>query len=179
MFDLSKAYDSVDHGILINKLEKVLGREKDPQVQESFVLIKHILSSIKIRYKEGQDNINVNCGVPQGYILSPALFNIYINDLVSGLDQILGVVVHAYADDLAIICDSRIRLQEAIKKIEDWCVLNKMKCNKEKSHIIYLPKQKAGKKSYMKGSISQIKLVRNAKYLGIILDRDLMYSGQI
>ena len=51
----------------------------------------------------------MNCGVPQGYSTSCCLFNVYINDLVVGLNEILGVTVLAFADDLIIIADTLIR----------------------------------------------------------------------
>ena len=63
----------------------------------------------------------MNCGVPQGYSTSCCLFNVYINDLVEGLNEILGVTVLAFADDLIIIADTLMRFQEAIKLIENWC----------------------------------------------------------
>ncbi len=54
----------------------------------------------------------------------------------------MGVKVFAYADDIAIIADSRTRLNEAIDKILDWCDTNDMKLNKNKSHVMYIPKNK-------------------------------------
>ena len=54
------------------------------------------------------------------------------------LDKILGVYVFAYADDIAIIADSRTRLNEAIDTILDWCKINFMKLNKNKSYIMFI-----------------------------------------
>ena len=54
------------------------------------------------------------------------------------LDKIMGVYVFAYADDIAIIADSRTRLNEAIDITLDWCKINLMKLNKNKSKIMYI-----------------------------------------
>ena len=79
-----------------------------------------------------------------------------------------------------MIADTKMRLEEGIKTIQDWCTTNKMQMNKKKSMIIFVPKSKfSGKKGYMKGSILDIKLVKSAKYLGIVLERNLMFNEQI
>ena len=133
-FDLSKAYDSVDHGILIEKLEQII-----PEKQDSLILIRHILSSVSIKRDESDKVTFVNCGVPQGYSTSCSLFNVYINDLVVGLNEILGTQVLAFADDLVIISDTLMRFEEAISLIEKWCFNNRMKLNKQKSTLMFLP----------------------------------------
>ena len=76
-----------------------------------------MLSSVRVKREEKDEEINVNCGVPQGYSTSCLLFNVYINDLVINLNKILGVTVLAFADDIIIIADTILRLEEATKTI--------------------------------------------------------------
>lgn len=78
----------------------------------------------------------MNAGVPQEYILSPILFNVYINDLIEKVEKIKGTEIYCYADDMVVIGDTRRLFEQAIKKIESWCKKNKMGLNKDKSQIL-------------------------------------------
>jgi len=112
--------------------------------------------------------------------LSPRLFNVYINDLINELRHNIGVEVFAFADDIALIADSLKRLKEGIRTITAWCRKNKMMLNRKKSKILFVPKSKHSRKNqHMKGEILGIAIVKKAKYLGIILDRNLMFKEQM
>ena len=63
----------------------------------------------------------------------------YINDLVHDLNEIWGVTILAFADDIILVADTFRGLEIAVKKILSWCDTNKMKLNKEKSILMYLP----------------------------------------
>ena len=78
MFDLSKAYDNVPHNLLIERLKQIIKDQPN-----EMILINHILNSVSIKIKENDNPIKLNKGVPQGYSLSPLLFNVFINGLVT------------------------------------------------------------------------------------------------
>ncbi len=81
--DFSSAFDSIVHQILINKLEKMQG-----VTQETLNQLKWYLNFIKL--KTGNHTIHQNVGSPQGGIVSPYLWLIYIDDLLQELTHLLG-----------------------------------------------------------------------------------------
>ena len=93
--DLKNAYDKVIHDKLFIKLSNYGINE------EIINAIKIIYSNAKIKISSNDDYININNGVLQGSLLSPILFNIYINDLIKDLDYIAFEIL-AYADDLCV-----------------------------------------------------------------------------
>ena len=123
--DLKNAYDTVDHSILFNKLEKIKIRPRLIRV------LKALYSSARISVDINDRSINVNRGVLQGSILSPFLFNLYINDLNEEIKKVAFEVL-AYADDIAILCSYEREINLVIDVVERWTEENKLILNKKK-----------------------------------------------
>lgn len=134
--DFRKAFDVVNHQILQRKLEAF-------GIGGNFLkILRSFLSNRKQCVKIGNctsDMLPITSGVPQGSILSPTLFQIYINDLLS-LTKFCKV--HAYADDTTfyISSDNPQLLQQQVNidmnLIQRWCKLNMMELNISKSHYL-------------------------------------------
>jgi hypothetical protein len=132
--DLSKAFDTIDHPILLGKLSKF-------GLCTNFVEFFRSYFSGRCQYVNcagfQSHVINVSSGVPQGSILGPLLFNVFINNIADVVDsQIL-----LYADDFKIY--SRIdhavdylRMQDTIDEVVTWCNSNGLKLNKDKCCIM-------------------------------------------
>ena len=93
------------------------------------------------RIQIGDRKIKYNRGVAQGSILSPALFDIYIEDLAEEISLKIGLSfedILFYADDTLILCQSSARIKKCIEIIEKWSELNEMELNKKKLGILPL-----------------------------------------
>ena len=97
MLDLSKAFDSINHQILTHKLT-LLGFSSSACNLVIFFLDQRIQKTVVDNYVS--DWIEVHPGVPQGTILGPLLFNLYINDLRTNIPELCEII--PYADDIML-----------------------------------------------------------------------------
>lgn len=146
MLDLSAAFDTVNHQILIDTLFTKFRVEG-----MALKWLKSYLSgrtfSVKCGNTIGSGVYRLDTGVPQGSVLGPVLFNCYITELFSGLEA-LDVCFHSYADDVQIWCsynpkskygeiECRRRLADALEFVYDWMRRQSLKLNCSKT--IFLP----------------------------------------
>ena len=185
MLDLSAAFDTVNHDILINDL-KMLGL--DGRVLNWFVsYLKDRNFCVSIR-RETSDTGTMLTGIPQGTILGPVLFIIYTIELYYLLES-LNVECHFYADDTQIyfsiesVQQSKSKFEEIYVAIKKWMNSRKLKLNAGKTEIMIV------------GSSARVRLLNNftemivdgsvvvfseqVKSLGVILDQGLSMKNQL
>lgn len=180
--DFSKAYDSIPRHILWEKLKLsgVCGRLYNAIIS----LYGTVKSCVRIN-GISMDFFDVKCGLKQGCLLSPLLFNLYINDLVHEMKQLnVGVeigdekiCVLMYADDVILFANNEEELQSLLSCLALWCDRNGLKINKDKSKIIHF-RRPASQRSNFVFSCGDIHLdyTHQYKYLGLILNEHLDFN---
>ena len=98
VFDLKKAFDSVDHDVLLKKLEIYGIRGTTNEWIRSYLNSRKQYISID---SSVSNVLNVSCGVPQGSVLGPQLLIMYINDICNGSDILKFIL---FADDTNVFC---------------------------------------------------------------------------
>ena len=141
LLDLSAAFDTVDHVLLLQRLQLKFGL--------SGIALEWFTSYLSQRTQRvtvdgvSSEKFNVDCGVPQGSCLSPLLFVLYVGELLELIEHHLPDA-HAYADDtqlyISFRADSRIDQETAVRIVEmctddikRWMLVNRLKLNEGKN----------------------------------------------
>ena len=176
--DLSKAFDTLDHDILISKLEHigirgaVLGWiESYLSDRSQFVTVNGCSSSPK----------PITTGVPQGSVLGPLLFLIYINDMSHCAENL--DFVH-FADDTTVFSvgsDVERLVNEASRefvRVDDWLAVNKLSLNLSKTNYMIVSHSNIPQNLFTIRGIS-LPRVNSAKFLGVTIDDKLTFAEHI
>ena len=179
--DLAKAFDTVDHSILLDKLEYYGIRGTALNWFKSYLTDRTQKVSIN---GELSNSCKITSGVPQGSVLGPLLFLLYINDmpLVSKL-----LKFHLFADDTSIFfSDQNLRNLENIvnhelTKVSDWLTANKLTLNVEKSNFLIITSKQQNLSYQVDLKINNKSIIQKdyIKYLGVILDKNLNWKQHI
>lgn len=184
LLDIEKAFDSVWHNALIHKLVKLDFPSYIVKIIQSYLSGRKAFVDVQ---GSASMPFDVPAGVPQGSLLAPFLFNIFINDVKTTTDTDLAI----YADDTAIMCETswknaksiKKKLETAFNKVEKFFSSWKIKINNSKTEFIVFTKSPA-----MKKKLKNFRPIVNGvpldwkevvRYLGVELDSSLNFKHHI
>jgi len=184
LLDFSKAFDEVIHELLLWKLEYLFGFSKSAIRLMASYLHKR-MQRVKVDNKISEYRL-IRSGVPQGSILGPLLFSLFVNDLL-GLP--LNSQIHGYADDIQLYLGRRLgltedlcsRMNEDLILIHNWSSANGLILNVNKSFTIPISKSICDYNELPSLFIgdSTISYVDKAKNLGIIVNSNLTCADNV
>ena len=180
--DIKKAFDSVDHDILLQKLKHYGIKGTVFKWFENYITNRHQCTKAGIHVSV---ILLILWGIPQGSILGPILFSLFINDIVSTCKNSLPFL---FADDGALYFDNVDRneyknVKDDMENIMNWLSINKLSLNDDKTKIMIFDSKEFVDKIDVKTQNYAITIkeekVRKKKYLGLVLDHKLTFVEHI
>ena len=185
LLDISKCFDSINHEILLKKLEMygITGNELD-----WFSSYLKNRKQMVFFQEDSSDFQEVYSGVPQGSVLGPLLFLLFINDVSNFTTE--GCALNMYADDVIIYTSAetsdelQMKLQLCVDNVHQWYNMNRLTVNKKKSAVMVIG-SKAQLQSLNLDQFSinldsnKIEFVNKAKNLGLLVKDDLSWDDHI
>lgn len=171
-FDLSKAFDSINIEFVRSKFFNMGIRGTVLDWIVSFLTNRKIATHVN---GSASDDYDLDLGVPQGSILGPLIFILFINDLPNHISS--GLIIN-YADDTSIaLAGSTLEdLQDSIGLVCEefgiWCRKNRLILNSNKTNIVVFGRQRIPDRINIVSS-------ENARFLGLLLDREVSWDSHI
>ena len=179
LIDLKKAFDTVDHQILLRKLELYGIKGQALTLLKSYLTNRKQKCQIKNSFSSER---LIKCGVPQGSILGPLFFLLYVNDLPQCLNKTKPCL---FADDTNLtasgdsITDVEIAVNSDLENLRKWLIANKLSLNVAKTEFMLIGSKQKISNSHPNVVIEnkQIKQVYECKTLGVTVDQHLSWKS--
>ena len=181
--DISAAFDTISHVILLERLETCFG------ITGSVLnWIRSYLANRSQFVKIGDSASNgtfLSAGVPQGSVLGPLLFCSYVSSIQTVIPD--GVLFHQYADDTQLYCSVSTSnfmadvdiLQECTSAIEFWFLTNGMLLNADKSDALMISTSQQAQNAAVIVAGSRVALSDSVKNLGVVIDNRLSMERHV
>ena len=183
--DLSAAFDTIEHDILIERLRTVFGINGSALRWIETYLVER--EQYVVAGGERSKRVRCTFGVPQGSVLGPFLFSVYVSPIAEVIAS-HGVQFHQYADDtqlyVAVKSDADVKkLEECTIAVRDWFTRNGMLLNPDKSEVL-LVARKANAAKFAQGTgvcVAGANILYSVqlKSLGITLDQNLSLDQHV
>lgn len=177
--DLKKAFDTIDHRLLLRKLNRYGIRGVANSWLKQY--LKNRTQYVQIKNNKSE-LMRVTCGVPQGSVLGPKLFILYINDICN-VSRKMDCVL--FADDTNLFCSGKDlkhllgTVETELKIIKRWFDVNKLSLNLNKTKFIVFGNRQINQNIQIMIENVKIERVFDNKFLGVVIDHKLSWNPHI
>ena len=186
LLDVAKAFNTIDHEILLHKLENAGIRGKILELFRSYLLDR--TQSVQVNAVLSNEKLPIDLGVIQGSCLGPLIFDIYMNDLYRSTN----LFCLLYADDTTVLARDKdllslsIRVNNEMEKVVDWFSSNRLSLNVSKTKVILFCQNKKlhdicpdifiRDDNNEKRRIEKVKYTESVRLLGVYFDPGLTFT---
>ena len=178
--DLAKAFNSISIDVFMNKIKRYGVGENARFLLNSF------LCDRKQCVKNGiakSDWVVINHGVPQGTVLGPLIYILYVNDFSEAVSTNCDLL--QFADDTAILCHAKneanlqLIAEDTLNKTDQYMKQNRLTLNEKKTELMVFRKEKLPIIETVDFKGHRLEASEKCRYLGVIIDRELTYQNQL